>query len=510
MIAGPDGSWGVDVMNGFTRRRLQRGLAGLVALVMGLAVMVSAPSAGAGGPGRPGPSGCRHDGCIDVRFSWIRGYDDPATPDNLDRVGILKVGSDSAPNVLVLNPGTSAGAGYFKPLAKDIVRDTHGAWQVWSVERRENQLEDQSMVAKAKLGLVTPQQFADYYLLWLSNPAVTDHFQLIPDSAVPFARGWGMNVEIQDLHRVVEAAGEHGRRVVMGGHSLGGSITTAYATWDFGGTPGAADLDGLIYIDGGSNPTPVSAEQAAQSLQTLSTASPWLAFGGIPAPFLGLFSVVGAQLTKMDPNGRAVLEGFPLLPANIVAPVSATNEAGFGYAVDADTSPPNLAAAQVHAGQLAATGDPRPWDRAGEITPIQRWASMLSGTGITRHDGSAWYHPTRLTIDAGAVAEGNVNPAQSVLDVKAVHGHDLDRDTLIYAFGAALGGQGVLNAASTLASQSGIPPENLTLVDRQSTYAHNDPSAASPNNEFVDNLIPFLAKVSGDHHHHRHHRHESH
>ncbi len=51
---------------------------------------------------------------------------------------------------------------------------------------------------------------------------------------------------------------------------------------------------------------------------------------------------------------------------------------------------------------------------------------MLSGTGLDNIDGSAWYHPARLTIDAGAVADGNANPAQSILDVKATHGHDLE------------------------------------------------------------------------------------
>jgi alpha-beta hydrolase superfamily lysophospholipase len=65
-----------------------------------------------------------------------------------------------------------------------------------------------------------------------------------------------MRVEIADLRRVVKAAQRRGRRVVMGGHSLGGSITTAYATWDFGGRPGASGLSGLVYIDGGSSPTP--------------------------------------------------------------------------------------------------------------------------------------------------------------------------------------------------------------------------------------------------------------
>src|SRR5919109_728736 len=149
--------------------------------------------------------------CDHLSFTWMQGYNDPATPDNLDRVGVLKVGPPDAKNVLVLNPGTSAGATYFRPLAGDIVNDTNGAWQVWSVERRENQLEDQSVLDQFKQGQATPQQLFDYYLGWLVNPNVTNHFQLIPDSTVGFARGWGMNVEIQDLHRVVEAANEHGR-----------------------------------------------------------------------------------------------------------------------------------------------------------------------------------------------------------------------------------------------------------------------------------------------------------
>ncbi|HEY7485184.1 MAG TPA: hypothetical protein VH912_12045 [Streptosporangiaceae bacterium] len=429
------------------------------------------------------------------KFTWLKGYDDPATPDNLDRVGVLKVGPAWARNVLVLNPGTSAGAGYFKPLADDIVRRTHGRWQVWSVERRENQLEDQSVVDKAKRGQVTAQQFFDYYLGWLVNPAITDHFQPVPDSAAPYARGWGMNVEIEDLHRVVRAAGAHGRRVVLGGHSLGGSIVTAYATWDFNGRPGARDLAGLVYIDGGSNPTPITPEQAQQQLQTLQNGTPWLAFGGIPAPFLGLFSVTGATGTVVDPNSPSLGQSFPLLPADLKPPVPATTEAQFGYAVDTETSPPALIAAQVHAGHLSAGGDPRGWVRAGEITPIQRYARMLSGSGLTGVDGSAWYHPLRLTIDSGAVAAGNANPAQSVLDVRAIHGAELSKRLRIYAFGAALGGQNVLDAARVLAHQSGIPDRQLTLVNRQSMYAHNDPAAASPDNDFLDNLIPFLAKV---------------
>jgi hypothetical protein len=432
---------------------------------------------------------------IDVGFSWLKGFDDPATPDVLDRVGVLKVGSERARNVLVLNPGTSAGAAYFRPLAEDIVRRTRGRWQVWSVERRENQLEDHSMLDRAKRGTATTRGLFDYYLGWLVNPAITEHIELVPDSAVPYARGWGMRVEVEDLRRVVTAAAARGRRVVLGGHSLGGSITTAYATWDFNGRPGAKGLSGLVYIDGGSNPAPVSAEQAAESLRNLQNGTPWLAFGGIGAPFLGLFTVTGSTGTVLDPDSPSLGQAFPLLPANLKPPVPATTEAQFGYAVDVETSPSSLIAAQVNAGRLAAAGDPRGWERAGEITPIQRYARMLSGVGLTGVDGAAWYHPLRLTIDSGAVAAGNANPAQRVLGVKAIHGDDLGEHLQIYAFGAALGGENVLTAARTLAGQSGIPDRRLTLVNRQSTYSHNDPNSASPRNEFLDNLIPFLATI---------------
>jgi hypothetical protein len=172
-----------------------------------------------------------------------------------------------------------------------------------------------------------------------------------------------------------------------------------------------------------------------------------------------------------------------------------TNLAQYGYALDTETSPPALIAAQAHLGRLAASGDPRGWDQAGEITPLTRYADMFSGTGLAGLDGTAWYHPQRLTIDSGAVAAGNANPAQAILDVRATHGRDLPRGLRLYAFGAALGGQRVLDAATILASQSSIPERNLTLVDRQATYSHNDPNSASPANEFVDNLVPFLAKI---------------
>jgi hypothetical protein len=104
----------------------------------------------------------------------------------------------------------------------------------------------------------------------------------------------------------------------------------------------------------------------------------------------------------------------------------------------------------------------------------------------------------RLTIDSGAVADGNANPAQRILDVDATHGDDLSKGLRIYAFGAALGGARVLATASVLARQSGIPRRNLTLVNRAANYAHNDPNSAAPNkNEFLKFLVPYLERIAG-------------
>jgi hypothetical protein len=111
-------------------------------------------------------------------------------------------------------------------------------------------------------------------------------------------------------------------------------------------------------------------------------------------------------------------------------------------------------------------------------------------------DGTEWYFPQRLTDDTAVVNNGNSNPAQTVLGVKATMGHDLPRTLLIYAFGARLGGVAVPEGARLLATQSHIPSSNLTLVNRQNTYAHNDPAGAYPNNDFFDQLVPFLDKVS--------------
>ena len=203
---------------------------------------------------------------LPLSVTWMPSYAAPGTPAQYNKVGVLKIGPRAAKNVLVLEPGTSAGSAYFVPLAKWIVSETPG-WQVWSVERRENLLEDQSELNLFKEGKATATQLFDYYLGYIKDPAITHHFEMIPNSSVEFAKNWGMNVAVQDLHTVIGAAKKLGGKVVLGGHSLGGTVVTAYATWDFNGQPGADQLSGLVYIDGASSPTPEALGASAHGLR---------------------------------------------------------------------------------------------------------------------------------------------------------------------------------------------------------------------------------------------------
>jgi hypothetical protein len=434
-----------------------------------------------------------------LRVHWMPGVKAPGTPARFDRVGVLKIGPAHARNVLVLEPGTEAGSAYFVPLAQWIVSRRPG-WQVWSVERRENLLEDQSMLDRAKAGRATARRLFDYYLGFIKDRSIKHHFRFIPTNRVRFAKRWGLAVAVGDLHHVIEAARRLGGKVVLGGHSLGGAVTTAYATWNFGGHPGADQLAGLIYIDGGSFGQAESAAAARAALKGLNAtaASPWQTFGGITAPFAGIYDATGAAAALIDPNGRSLAQSSGLLAGLGLTPsVPVTNLGEYGFALNVATSPPGLIAGQAHLGRgISSSGAVRGWDSRGALTPIRRFARMFSGAGVSNADGTEWYFPERLTLDLQGIGNGLGDPAQRVLGLRATLGRHLPHGLLIYGFGARLGGQVILNEARALARQSGIPQRNLILINRARTYAHNDPNGAYPHNAFFAHLIPFLNTVA--------------
>ena len=427
---------------------------------------------------------------VPVRVVSMRASDGPG-PSRYDRVRVLRIGSSSARHVLVLLPGTSAGAGYFVPVAEDLVAALHG-WQVWAVDRRENLLEDHTVLDRARAGVVGARELFDYYLGWIANPAIGRHYQPPADDQVAFVRRWGMRVAVEDVARVVRAARAGGRHVVLGGHSLGGWIATAYAAWDFGGRAGARDLDGLVLIDGASSPPAISAADARRTLAAIQRGSPFLAPAGARVPWIaGVLSAVGSTLAVLQPDAPSVLQAWPLLPAAVKPPVPATNLAQLGYSVDADTSPESLAAGQAHLGRLAASGSPRRFQDGG-LASAARVARAVSG--VRSVDGVAWFHPRRLTLDARAVAGGVANRAQRLLGLRATHGADVR--VPIYAIETSFLHGRVLTAARALARRAHVPGRDIELVDRSANYAHCDPLFDDPaSNDFLATVVPFLDRI---------------
>jgi hypothetical protein len=410
-------------------------------------------------------------------------------PARLDHVTVTKIGPASAGRVLVLMPGYQGGRGDFELVGHDLVRRVPGL-QVWAVERRSEPLEDTRTFAAALRGRVSVQQAFEFYVGWLANPAITDHFAPVDARSTPYAARWGLASTLADVRRVVLAARRAGKRVILGGHSLGASLTLAYASWDFGGRPGFRDLDGLVLIDGGllgSFSTPTLA-QTRRALAEIRTKGPFVDLLGLGLPWAaGVFAELGALGALKEPAAPSVAQSFPLLPTAFKPAVPATNRGLFGFAFDASTSPPALSLIQFRAGHLGPTGD---W-ADGEVTPIRRAARLFA-----HEPGNAteWYFPRRLTIDVDAANGLSRNRQTRALHLRTWHRAQVDLP--LYAFQTSLTHGRVLRGARRMIATSEVPRRRSVLVDGSRVQSHLDPLTAAPSrNRFLSTVVPFLRRV---------------
>jgi len=415
-------------------------------------------------------------------------------PSQFDSIDVHTFGPKKPDQVLVLMPGTQGGAGDFTLLARELARSQKGL-AVWSLERRSQVLEDTSMFERADDGQAGLQEMYDYYLGHLTNGGTpADHFDFLDTSTVPFAADWGMATALEDARAVVRKAAKGGRSVLLGGHSLGASLTAAYAAWDFDGEPGWKDLDGLVMIDGGllGSFDAYTLEQAQEQVATLGE-QPFLDLLGTGIPeAAGLFAEIGGLDAKLAPTAdAAVTQNSPLLPAEFKPPVPATNRGLLGYAFDRDTSPEWLGLLHVNAGRLAESGEPRDWVDGG-ITPI---ANLAKTFGQEPANATEWYFPRRLTIDTNGANEMRQNDVARFLGLRLKHTKQID--VPIYAFQTDLTDGGVLRGARALVKRAKTAKRDSMLVDGAPEQSHLDPLTAAPgDNEFLDTVEGFIAENS--------------
>jgi hypothetical protein len=445
---------------------MRSGLIGLVLAVMLAASAAAAPTVTTI-PGAPGPG-----------------------PSKYDKVFVTKFGPKSAKRVLVLMPGHYGGAGDFTLDAREIVKRVPGL-QVWALDRRSQALEDTARFADALAGRITVQQAFDYYLGWLYDPSIQPHFQPLDPASFAFAKQWGLSLALQDVRRVVLGARRHGKRVILGGHSLGASMTVAYASWDFDGEPGYKDLDGLVLVDGGLLGSFSTPDLAAtkKAVKALDNNGPFVDLLGLKLPWAaGVFSEVGALAVLQEPTAPALAQSFPLLPAQFKPPIPATNRGLFGYAFDRSTSPAALALIHVQAGRLGPDGD---WVD-GEVTPIERLAQTF---GQEPANASEWYFPAKLSIDVDAVNALARNAQSDYLKLRPWHRRAVDLP--LYALQTDLTRGHVLRGAKRFIAGSKVPRARSVLVDASATESHLDPLTAAPDrNRFLRTVVPFLRKLA--------------
>jgi pimeloyl-ACP methyl ester carboxylesterase len=418
----------------------------------------------------------------------ITGWTKAPGPRKYDRLDVTKLGSAKAKTVLVLVPGTNGGRGDFTLTARELVKDVPGL-AVWAVDRRSQQLEDTSVFAGALAGTVTPKAMFDYYAGWIADPTITPHYQPPDASKLGFAADWGLRVQLEDVKAVIAKAHAGGRRVLLGGHSLGASVAVAYASWDFDGKPGYKDVDGLVLIDGGLRGSFDSADltQARKRLAEIKK-QPFLDLLGLGLPWVtGILAESAAVLAIKDPTGPSVGQAFGLLPPQFKPPIPATNRGQLGYAFDATTSPKALGLIQVRAGTLGPDGD---WVN-GEVSPIERVAATF---GQEPANAVEWFYPSRLNLDVDAASPLAENAAAKYLGLRLEHAKQVDLP--LYAIQTSLTDGGVLKGAKSFIKLSRSPAKADKLVDASATESHLDPLTAAPaTNLYLKTVVPWLKTV---------------
>lgn len=420
------------------------------------------------------PTGASADSYFSVKGAPAPG------PSKYDKVFVQQIGPQSAKRVFVLLPGTHGAAGSLTFVGRDVQSALGDDWQVWIMDRREVVFADLTGFRSGD-----PAAAKDYYLGF--------KYKQVHTKDVAFARRWGLAVEMNDLRKVITRARAGGRKVVLGGHSLGAADSIAYAAWDFNGRAGYRDLSAVVLIDGGQmgaftgDGRGMTLAQAKRRKAAIDKGEAFSDILGIGNPSIAqVFAELAALYAAKDPNGVSALQPSPLVPPNLRPPFTVTNGAFLGNILDKDTAfSPALA---VRAGTFAADGDPRPW-ADGENMAIARLAAAFAQL---QPQFAEWYFPSRLSLDSFGANSMRRDRVTNFLGLRVWHTKQID--VPLFAYQTDLTNGGVIRGARAVQKASKIP--RLVEVDDSAAASHLDPVIAPPQtNGFTQNVIPFLKSL---------------
>lgn len=181
---------------------------------------------------------------FNVTKEVIPGFSEPNTPEILNRVGYYRyyLRGQKNPSILVLVSGYISGAGYFDNMARKLVK--RGNVEVWTINRRETFMENRELMRK---------DIREFLRYPSRRQAVIARMNdvgryLRHDSSC--MKHWGLQVQMEDINRVIREARGKSSSVFLGGWSDGGEFLMAYTNYKFSDNHfGYEDLAGVVFLD---------------------------------------------------------------------------------------------------------------------------------------------------------------------------------------------------------------------------------------------------------------------
>ncbi|MEV6771131.1 hypothetical protein AB0N05_21180 [Nocardia sp. NPDC051030] len=220
--------------------------------------------------------------------------DFPAHPERLDRLAYLRYrladGPDRAEDadaILVIQPGNFLGPHSLDGVARGSVlaaADKGRVVEFWALARRSEGADDPTGVMAA-LAANDPDIAFDYYFGGATVAGrAFEGFR--SGGEQPFLAELGFARVVRDLHEIlvreIPDSQVRRRKVFLGGHSGGASVTAAFGSWDFDGTPGHDMCRGFIALD-----TPLDCHFGLRSNTALRVLSaPFTAAAGLAYPWV--------------------------------------------------------------------------------------------------------------------------------------------------------------------------------------------------------------------------------
>ena len=310
------------------------------ALVAAALVLVPAGAAAAPGPGTKIEKRIRSEapGSKHVRESLVRVYDPlppevgehPAACDWLEYLRFRHADGPrkarKADAVLVIIPGFLGGASSFDQLARHTVRRAAARGRMieyWSLDRRANCLEDDTGI-RAAVREDDATIAWEYY--WGDREVNGRRFGgFVSPQDADFLNEFGLARTMEDWYTVlrtgIRGQPRRAKKVICGGHSLGGPLTAAFASWDFDGDPetkrdaGYKQCAGLVGLDttldiGGGEDEGGGGPVGPSDLVAASGGAPYVNAPPLTPETIHVPSVFGVG-AYLEPQGTDLLKELP-------------------------------------------------------------------------------------------------------------------------------------------------------------------------------------------------------